>query len=197
MAKKNYYPYLFSFGHLSSDINQGALSAILPFLIAAYHYDYGTAALLVMVANIVGSVVQPLFGTLADRRNLPWIMSVGLLLAGGGMAATGFAGSFPLLCACVMVSGIGIAMFHPQAALLVGKTSSEETKGTSISIFSFGGSVGFTLGLAVSIGGIVAPLLGKVGDAFGLVNALLAIFIISVLPLAVSFFLSDVRGENG
>ena len=60
--------YLLALGHLCSDINQGALAAVLPFLIAARHYDYATAASLIMAANVIGSVVQPLFGQLADKK---------------------------------------------------------------------------------------------------------------------------------
>lgn len=138
--------YLLALGHLCSDINQGALSAILPFLIAAYNYNYTTAATLVMVANIVGSIVQPIFGQIADKQNKPWIMGVGLFLAGAGMAVTGVIPNFYGLCIAVMVSGTGIAMFHPQAAQLVNKCSDSQNKGQSISIFSFGGNLGFTFG---------------------------------------------------
>lgn len=81
MKNRSYYNYLLASGHVCSDINQGVLSAILPFLIAAHHYDYATAATLVLVANIAGSVVQPLLGHLADRKNIPWSMSLGLLMA--------------------------------------------------------------------------------------------------------------------
>lgn len=154
MKKKNYYQYLFAFGHFCSDINQTALSALLPFLIASYHYDYTTAALLVMLANIVGSVVQPLLGQFADKRNSPWIMAAGLLLAGGGMAVTGCISNFIGLSIAVMISGIGIAMFHPQAAKLVNHVSTDENRGMTLSIFSFGGSLGSTFGPILLTGSI-------------------------------------------
>lgn len=146
VKNKKSFNYLLALGHLCSDVNQGALSAVLPFLIAAYNYNYTTAATLVMVANIVGSIVQPIFGQIADRQNKPWIMAVGLFLAGSGMAVTGFIPNFYGLCIAVMISGTGIAMFHPQAAQLVNKCSDSHNKGQSISIFSFGGNLGFTLG---------------------------------------------------
>ena len=37
-------------------------------------------------------------------------------------------------------------MFHPQAAKLFNSVSSKNAKGKGMSIFSFGGKVGFTLG---------------------------------------------------
>ena len=162
--KKNYYTYLFAFGHFCSDINQTALSALLPFLIATYHFDYTTAALLVMVSNIIGSLVQPLLGQLADKKNCPWIMALGLFLAGGGMALTGLIPTFAGLCVAVMISGVGIAMFHPQAAKLVNLVSNDDNRGMSLSIFSFGGSLGSTLGPvfitgAIAIFGIKGTLL--------------------------------------
>jgi FSR family fosmidomycin resistance protein-like MFS transporter len=115
-------------GHLCSDLNHGTLSAILPFLIASYHYNYATVATLVMVSNIVNSVIQPVSGDLADKRTKPYIMTIGVLLAGGGMALTGFITNFLGLFTSVMISGIGIAMFHPPAAQLVNRSSDEKPK---------------------------------------------------------------------
>ena len=146
MTTQKINTYLLAAGHLASDINQGALAAILPFLMAAHAYDYATAATLVMMANLIGSVIQPVFGMLADRRNLPWTMALGLMLAGCGISATGFLDSFPFLCTAVAVSGIGVAMFHPQAALLVNRGADPGRRASAVSIFSFGGNIGFTLG---------------------------------------------------
>ena len=154
MKKKNYRHYVLSFGHLCSDIAHGALSAILPFLIAAYHFDYTTAAMLVMVANIVASVIQPIFGHLADKIDNPRIMVYGVILAGGGMAMTGVLSNFGGLCIAVMISGIGSALFHPQAAQLVNRNADENSIGFHLGVFSFGGNMGFTLGPIVATAAI-------------------------------------------
>lgn len=148
--KRNIYAYLMGAGHLAADINQGSLSAILPFLIVAHNYDYATAATLVMLYSLVGSVVQPIFGQLADKHFTPWILPVSLFLANGGMALTGFASNFNILACGVIISGIGVAMFHPVAALMVNKTADKSHQATDVSIFSFGGTMGFTLGPAIA-----------------------------------------------
>ena len=163
--------YLLALGHLCSDINQGALAAVLPFLIAARHYDYATAASLVMAANVIGSVVQPLFGQLADKKNQPWIIALGLILAGGGMALTGVIENFSGVCIAAMISGTGIAMFHPQAMRLINRASTDSDRGRSIGIFSFGGNLGFTLGpilttLAVTTFGLAGTLIFLVPEIF-------------------------------
>ena len=45
--------FLVSLGHLSCDINGGALPAILPFLITAYGFDYQAAAGLMFAFSLV------------------------------------------------------------------------------------------------------------------------------------------------
>lgn len=160
--------YVLALGHLCSDINQGSLAALLPFLIAAHHYSYTTAATLVMVSNLAGSIIQPVFGHMSDKENRPGFMLLGVSLAAGGMALTGYVTNFAGLCLAVMVSGIGVALFHPQAAKLVNATSRTGKKGVSMGIFSFGGNLGFTLGpilttLAMSLWGLKGTLLYLLG----------------------------------
>ena len=49
---------LLSLSHLTDDINQGAVPAMLPFLIAANHLTYAAAAGLVLAQSMSSSVVQ-------------------------------------------------------------------------------------------------------------------------------------------
>jgi FSR family fosmidomycin resistance protein-like MFS transporter len=58
---------LLSLGHLVTDINQGALPAMLPFFIAAHDLSFAAAAGLVFAANLTSTIVQPVFGYAADR----------------------------------------------------------------------------------------------------------------------------------
>jgi FSR family fosmidomycin resistance protein-like MFS transporter len=52
---------------------------------------------------------------------------------------------------------------------------------------------GVTLGLAVSMGGIFAPILGAVADNFGLLTAIYTIAAIATIPLIFSFTLPEVK----
>ena len=84
MKKAENLKYLMGLGHFCSDINQSALGAMLPFFIASYHYDYATATSLVTATNLANSLIQPLIGHLSDKKELPYVIPLGLLLAGGG-----------------------------------------------------------------------------------------------------------------
>lgn len=134
-----------SLGHLITDVNQGALPAILPFFISTYDLTYTAAASIVFAANLASSVIQPIFGYAADRFSKPWLLSIGLLLAGFGLGLTGLCKSYQLIMVLAMISGIGIAAYHPEAARLVNFEAGNH-KNTAMSIFGVGGTIGFAIG---------------------------------------------------
>ncbi len=137
--------YLTMFGHICSDINQGALSAILPFLVVGSGYSYFEATMLVLVANMASAVIQPLFGWLGDKHPAPWFMALGVLLAGLGMAGIGYVDGYGWVLASATVSGIGVAMFHPEGGRLSNLAAGSH-KGNGMSIFAVGGNIGFFVG---------------------------------------------------
>jgi FSR family fosmidomycin resistance protein-like MFS transporter len=134
-----------SAGHLFTDVNQGAVAALLPFLVAEHNLSLAAAGALVLAATVSSSVVQPLFGIFSDNRPLPVLMPLGVLLAGIGMSLVGVAPSYPLILLCVVVSGIGVAAFHPEAARFANYVSGAR-RARGMSFFSVGGNAGFALG---------------------------------------------------
>ncbi len=134
-----------SFGHLITDINQGALPAILPFLISEYGLSYSAGATIIFAANSSSAVIQPLFGTIADRVSKNWLLPVAVLMAGLGIGSIGLVADYYQIIILTIISGIGIAAFHPQAARLVNFAAGDK-KGTSMSLFGLGGILGFAIG---------------------------------------------------
>ncbi|MGH2713853.1 MAG: MFS transporter [Thermoleophilaceae bacterium] len=132
-------------GHLASDLCQGAVPALLPFLIARRGYSYADAAALVLAATIGSALLQPAFGLWADRAATPWLMPAGLALGGAGIALSGVAPSYELTFAAVALSGLGVAAFHPEAARFA-NYSSGDRRATGMSLFAVGGNAGFALG---------------------------------------------------
>jgi FSR family fosmidomycin resistance protein-like MFS transporter len=132
-------------GHLSVDLCQGAVPALLPFLAAERGYSYAALGALVLFSTIGSSIIQPLFGLLSDRFARPGLMPAGLAMAGIGIALTGPAPSYALTALAVVVSGLGVAAFHPEGAKFAG-FASRERRGQGMSLFSVGGNAGFALG---------------------------------------------------
>jgi MFS transporter, FSR family, fosmidomycin resistance protein len=134
-----------SVGHLFTDVSQGSVPALLPFLIARHHLGYAAASALILAVTISSSVIQPLFGHVSDRLSLPWLMPLGVALGGLGIALVGLAPSYPLILAAVVVSGIGVAAFHPEGSRFANYVSGAR-RASGMSLFSVGGNIGFAGG---------------------------------------------------
>lgn len=152
---KDLRAYLVSLGHLVTDINQGALPALLPFLIADQSLSYTAAASLVFAANASSSLIQPLFGYFADKLPKPVLMPIGIILAGAGLAFAGFTDIYWLLVLMAAISGIGIAAFHPEGAKTINRISGDK-KATAMSIFGIGGNLGFALGPVIVTAALIS-----------------------------------------
>ncbi|MBV8749952.1 MAG: MFS transporter [Candidatus Eremiobacteraeota bacterium] len=146
---------LLATAHLADDVNQSFVPALLPYLILERHISHETAGLLVLCQAISSSVIQPSIGHLADRRSMPWLIPLGLLLAGGGVAALGVLPTFPLLLLAALASGIGVAMFHPEAARFANWVSGDK-KASGMRWFTVGGNLGFAFGPAFATAAISA-----------------------------------------
>jgi FSR family fosmidomycin resistance protein-like MFS transporter len=169
-----------SAGHLFTDVAQGSVPALLPFLIAQDHLSYAAASALVLAATISSSVIQPVFGHLSDRRSLPWLMPLGPALGGIGIALAGIAPTYGLTFAAIVLSGIGVAAFHPEGSRFANYVSGAR-RASGMSLFSVGGNIGFALGPV-----IVTPLMlvfGLSGTLFVLIPTLLmAVVLVVELP---------------
>lgn len=246
-------------GHIFTDINQGIIPTLVPFFISEYSLTYTAAAGLVSASSIASTVIQPLFGYYSDRFSKPWFIPIGVLLAGYGVALCGSIANYWFSIFMIVISGIGIAAFHPEGARLVHNAAGEK-KATGISIFGIGGRLadkygyrnvilsgfgalipllfsfalfknvnvatvllipigialistysplvvlgqkylpnrigfasGITLGVAVAIGGIVAPLLGSIADGYGIPVVLIVLAILPVLAVMLSIMLTPPR----
>src|ERR671921_1956145 len=134
-----------SVGHLFTDVNQGAAAALVPFLVAERDLSLAAAGFLVLAATLSSSIAQPLFGYLSDQKPLAALMPVGLMLAGVGIALVGIAPNYPLTLLCTILSGLGVASFHPESARFANYVSGTG-RARGMSFFSVGGNAGFALG---------------------------------------------------
>lgn len=177
MLKGRKYNYLLLLGHFASDINQGALPALIPFLIKDYDLSYAKAAGIIFGCNLVSSIVQPLFGHLGDKFHNPKLICLALLFAGGGIALMGYVTGYLGLFLCAVLSGIGVALFHPEGSKLTNHIT-KENKALGMSIFSVGGTLGFAVG----------PIIAVFSILFIGMKGLILFFIICVI-VAIIFYI--------
>lgn len=171
---------LLALGHLVIDINQGALPAILPFLRTALDLSYAATGIIVLMANATSSLTQPLFGYLADRTARRWLLPLSVFLSSLGIAMTGLAPSYGLVLLLVLISGFGIAAFHPEGYRTATQVAGDR-KATGLSIFSTGGNIGISVGPPFIIALVVGfGLPGSVGLL--LPGMLVALLLIVALP---------------
>ena len=131
--------------HGCVDLCQGAVPALLPFLVLDRGYSYAAAGSLVLAASAGGSIVQPLFGLRGDRVASPWLVPAGLVLGGAGIGLVGVVGAYALALVAIACAGVGVAAFHPEAARWA-SIASGSRRATGMSLFSIGGNAGFALG---------------------------------------------------
>lgn len=132
-------------GHMTSDFYPGMLSPLLPLLLDRYGLSMTMAGVLVMVIQIFSNLTQPVIGILNDKRPLKSFLWMGLLISA---IPFGFLLEFKrleLMVITLAISGIGVGMYHPVAAVAAGLNAREDRRGISMAYFSSGGSVGFMI----------------------------------------------------
>src|SRR3712207_6487767 len=186
-----------SAGHLFTDVNQGAVAALVPFLIAERGLSLAAAGSLVLAATLSSSIVQPLFGHFSDRKPLPALMPLGVVFGGLGIALVGIAPDYSLILLCILLSGLGVAAFHPESARFANYVSGSR-RARGMSFFSVGGNAGFALGPVIS-----TPLVlyfGLPGTLFlALPAALMGLVLLYEMPRLLTFRPepSEANGKSG
>src|SRR3954463_8590684 len=174
-----------SISHMTADSSRGAVPALLPFLIDQRGYSYAAASGLVLAATVSSSVIQPIFGHYSDRRSLAWLIPVGPVVGGIGIALVGIAPNYLLTFLAVVLSGLGVAAFHPEGSRFANYVSGAK-RASGMSLFGLGGNIGFALGPV-----LITPLVlgfGLEGTLFmAIPGALVALVLLANLPHLVGF----------
>ena len=174
-----------SAGHFATDFANGALPALLPFMVDRFSLSYTLAAVVMLASTAASSLVQPLFGAWSDRRGLIWLLPAGVAVAGAGIALAAAAPSYWLVILLVTVSGLGVAAYHPEGSKFAAYASGRK-RASGMSLFSIGGNVGYALGPTAT-----TPLVLALGLTGGLLLAVpvlaVAVALLLVLPFLRGF----------
>jgi FSR family fosmidomycin resistance protein-like MFS transporter len=166
-------------GHFVTDINTGALPAFLPFIKDSLGLSYTVTASIILVFNVTSSVIQPVFGYLSDRWSIRWLLPVGPFLASLGLGLLGLSPSYSWILLFASLSGLGQAGYHPEGFKTINLLSGKR-KATVISIFHFGGNLGFGVGPLLATFFFVH--LGLKGSLFFIVPGILITAVFLTFP---------------
>ncbi len=181
-----------SSGHLATDLAQGALPALLPFLTVRFDLSYTMVGALVLAATISSSLIQPAFGLWSDARRALWLLPAGVAVAGIGMAFASVAPSYALVVLGVLVSGVGVAAYHPEGSKFASYVSGSR-RATGMSLFSVGGNIGFALGPLLASFLVITLGLGLDG---GVLLALPGLLVAGLLLVALPHLAAFAPGQE-
>jgi MFS transporter, FSR family, fosmidomycin resistance protein len=170
-----------SSGHMAVDFSNGALPALLPFLVDRFDLSYTLAGAVILASTVSSSVIQPVFGLWSDRRGAIWLLPGGVALAGIGIALAAASPSYGLVLLCVVISGIGVAAYHPEGSKFAAYVSGRR-RASGMSLFSIGGNLGFAGGAIVA-----TPLVLWLGLKGGLLLAVPCLAVAAMLLASMRF----------
>lgn len=181
---------LLSSAHFATDFANGALPALLPFLKERFSLSYTAIGGIVLASQASSSLIQPLFGLWSDRRGAMWLLPSGVALAGFGIAAAADAPSYWLVLPLVLLSGVGVAAFHPEGSKFAGFVGGRR-RASGMAWFSIGGNLGYALGPLAA-----TAVLAGLGLRGGYLLALPSIVVAAAILLGSPYLRSFVPGRS-
>ncbi len=136
---------ILSLGHMTVDLYPPFLAALLPLLIERLRLSLTLASMLASILMVSAALSQPLFGMVSDKIGGRKLVFWGPMMAATGLSFMGLLPNYILLIPFLVIGGLGVACFHPQAAALAGHFSGPR-RGLGVSLFMLGGNIGYGLG---------------------------------------------------
>ena len=176
-SAKTVYPILFaiSFSHLLNDAIQSLIPAIYPLVKESFNLSFTQIGLITLVFQLSSSLLQPIVGTITDKRPYPFALPIGMGFSFIGLVILSLASTFTLVLFSVGLIGMGSAVFHPEASRMA-HAAAGANRGMAQSIFQVGGNAGSSLGpLLAAL--IIAPF-GRFNVIWFCFAALLAMVVL-------------------
>jgi FSR family fosmidomycin resistance protein-like MFS transporter len=133
-----------SFSHLISDMYSAFLAPVLPLLISGLGITKFQAGLLDF-ARKIPSLLNPLFGMIADRLDAKYFLILGCIIITVTMSLLGAVNDFATLFILIFIAGLGTSIYHVPGPVIIKKVASERL-GLGMSFYMLGGEFARFLG---------------------------------------------------
>lgn len=134
-----------SVSHLLNDTIQSIISAVYPIFKDSYALTFTQVGLITFAFQGTASLLQPLVGMATDRRPRPYSLAIGMGVSLVGLLLLAVADGFWSILVAASVTGVGSAIFHPEASR-VARLASGGRHGLAQSLFQVGGNFGSAFG---------------------------------------------------
>ena len=178
VAEKTVLPIILatSFCHMLNDIMQSMISAIYPMLKADFNLEFWQIGLLTLAFQCTASLLQPIIGTITDKKPYPYSLPIGMGSTFLGLLLLAGSHTYVILVVAAAMVGIGSAVFHPEASR-VARLAAGGRYGFAQATFQVGGNFGQSIGPLLAAFLIVPNGQGSVAWFSGI--ALLGIIVLT------------------
>ncbi len=135
--------------HTLVDASALLIAPLWPQLRERFHLGAAGLFVLFVFQSLPQSFSQLIFGYLRDRLATRCFVWLGPLTAAAALTWIGEADGPWILCGLLLLGGMGIGAFHPEAAAAAGEAIPGQ-RARALSVFMFGGAMGLALGPLIS-----------------------------------------------
>ena len=133
-----------TFAHFAHDLYGSFTAVLIPPVQEKLGIPLAIASLMVP-AQQMPSVLQPVIGVIADRKGKKWFVVLAPSVAAMSISSIGLAPHFALVLLLLFTAGLASASFHTPAVALAGERGGSKT-GFSMAFFLAGGELARTVG---------------------------------------------------
>ncbi len=141
-----------SFAHFIHDVYSSFLSPLLPILIERFGITYSMAGLLTIIQRIP-SLFNFLFGILADRLKVRFLLILAPFVTAVSMSLMGLVSGYWMLALLLFITGVSSSAFHVPSPVLIKKISGKRT-GEGMSYYMVGGELARAVGPIVVLAAV-------------------------------------------
>lgn len=134
-----------SFSHFLNDTMQSLIPSVYPILKENYSLSFAQIGLITLAFQITASLLQPVVGSVTDRKPQPFSLALGMGFTFVGLLMLSGAHNFAMLVLSAAMIGLGSAIFHPESSRIA-RMASGGRYGFAQSVFQVGGNLGSAIG---------------------------------------------------